>query len=309
MAAILDPEALRHRDLDRGDVVAVPDRLEVRVREAEVQELVETHLPEEVVDPVQLRLVDVLVDLRRELARRLEIVAERLLDHDARRLLGQPRVGQALDHPAEQERRDLEIEHRALRVADRAGDSLVRRGVAEVAAHVRHPADEPVEHALVNLLAGSPRSPRGHGCAGRRASSRDGDADDRAAQQAPLLEAVERMERHHLGEVARDPEDHEHVCDGLTASRAPGSCRARARSDCCGHSASFCGVNRLGQCSSPGIGPASPHLGESPRGACKQAGYRPNIPKDYCLQRVAMQPSVHINRPRTGGRPGDQAES
>ena len=52
----------------------------------QVEDLVESHLAEEVVDPEELRLVDVLVQLRGQRAGRLEVVAERLLDHD-------PRVG------------------------------------------------------------------------------------------------------------------------------------------------------------------------------------------------------------------------
>ena len=66
VAAILDAEALGHRDLHALDVVPVPDRLEHRVREAQEEELLEAHLPEEVVDAVDLRLVDVLVQLRGE---------------------------------------------------------------------------------------------------------------------------------------------------------------------------------------------------------------------------------------------------
>ena len=62
-AAVLDPEVLRHRDLDALEVVAAPERLEDRVGEAQVQDLLETHLPEVVVDPEQLRLVDVRVQL------------------------------------------------------------------------------------------------------------------------------------------------------------------------------------------------------------------------------------------------------
>ena len=68
--AVLDAEALGHRDLDARDVVAVPDRLEDRVREAQEQELRDAELPEVVVDPVELVLVEVLVHLGRELARR-----------------------------------------------------------------------------------------------------------------------------------------------------------------------------------------------------------------------------------------------
>ena len=90
VAAVLDPEVLGHRDLDGRDVVAVPDRLEHRVREAQVEDLVEAHLPEVVVDAVELRLVDVLVQLVGERAGRLEVVPERLLDDDARALRCRP---------------------------------------------------------------------------------------------------------------------------------------------------------------------------------------------------------------------------
>ncbi len=64
VATVLDAEALGHRDLHAGDVVAVPHRLEHGVGEAQVEELVDAHLAEEVVDPVELWLLDVLVDFR-----------------------------------------------------------------------------------------------------------------------------------------------------------------------------------------------------------------------------------------------------
>ena len=129
VTAVLDAEALGHRDLHGGEVVAAPDRLERRVGEAQVEDLRRAHLPEEVVDPVQLGLVDVAVHLRGQLARGLQVVAEGLLD-DHPRAVGQAGVGQALDDAAEQERRDLEVEHRRLRVVDRRGHPLEGRGVA-----------------------------------------------------------------------------------------------------------------------------------------------------------------------------------
>ena len=85
-AAVVDAEVLGHRDLDAVEVVAAPDRLEDRVGEAQVQDLLEAHLPEVVVDPEQLRLVDVLVQLVGQVARGLLVVAERLLDDEARAL-------------------------------------------------------------------------------------------------------------------------------------------------------------------------------------------------------------------------------
>ncbi len=211
VTSVLDAEVLGHRDLDARDVVAAPDRLEHRVRKAQVEDLLEPHLPEVVVDPVELRLVDRLVQLGGERMRRFLVVAERLLDDDARGLR-QPRVGEALDDPPEQERRDLEIEDRQLCALDRGADAVVRRSVAEVSLHVREPGSQTVEHRGVERLARSLDRLA-------RALAQlvdvpvvDGDADDRAIEQAATLEPVQRPERHHLREIAGDPEDHEHVC-------------------------------------------------------------------------------------------------
>ena len=65
VAAVGDAEVLGHGDLHAVDVVAVPHGLEHRVREAQVEDLLEAHLAEVVVDPEDLRLVDVLRAARR----------------------------------------------------------------------------------------------------------------------------------------------------------------------------------------------------------------------------------------------------
>jgi hypothetical protein len=233
VAAVLDAEALGHRDLHRGHVVAVPDRLEHRVGEAQVERLDQAHLPEEMVDPVQLGLVEVLMDLVVERAGGGEVVAERLLDDDTR-VLGEPRAGEAADHAAEQKGRDLEVEHGARGVAEHLGEPLVGRRVGEVAVQIGHPRGQAREDGAVERLAGS-RDRR----AGMRAQVVlgpvvDGDADDRAVEQPAPLEPVQRAERHDLGEVARDPEDHEDVGrGGVAAVRA----RPRLRFGCGGHTA------------------------------------------------------------------------
>ena len=230
VAAILDAEALGHRDLHRRDVVAVPDRLEHRVREPQEEDLGEPHLPEEVVDPVELRLVEVLVDRLVELAGRGEVVPERLLDDDPR-ALGQAGLRQTLDHGAEQERRDLEVEDRRERVADLPRQARERLLVAEVAGHVREPGRETVEHLRVDGLARA--LDRRSRVLAQVADGPvvDGHADDRAAQQAAPLEPVQRAEGHHLGEVAGDAEHDEHV------GRLPVVARrvARPRCECRGH--------------------------------------------------------------------------
>ena len=59
--AALDVDRLRHVDLDVGDVVAVPDRLEQPVGEPQRQDVLRRLLAEEVIDPVDRLLVEHLV--------------------------------------------------------------------------------------------------------------------------------------------------------------------------------------------------------------------------------------------------------
>ena len=210
VAAVLDAEALGHRDLHALEVGAAPERLQHRVGEAQVENLVRAHLPQEVVDAVELRLVDVLVELRRELPRRRAVVAERLLDDDAR-VLRQPRLRQALHDGAEEEGRDLEVEDRALRAVDRLGQALVRGRVGEVAGDIGEPVGEALEDLRVELLARAFDRLAGAVLQLVDGPVVHGHADDRTVDQAPPLEAVERHERHHLREVARDSEGHEDV--------------------------------------------------------------------------------------------------
>ena len=106
---VLDAEVLRHRDLHALDVVPVPHGLEHRVGEAQVEDLLEAHLPEVVVDPEELRLVDVLVQLVGERPRRGRSCPNGF-STTTRRVLRQPGLRQTLHDAAEQERRDLEVE-------------------------------------------------------------------------------------------------------------------------------------------------------------------------------------------------------
>ena len=81
-AAVLDADRLGHRDLHVVDVAAVPERLEDAVAEPEDQQVADGLLAQVVVDAVDLRLAEDLADLAVEPLRRVEVVAERLLDDD-----------------------------------------------------------------------------------------------------------------------------------------------------------------------------------------------------------------------------------
>src|SRR5204862_3744822 len=153
MAAVLDAERLRHRDLHGRQVVAAPNRLEHRARETQVDDLLHPHLCEVMVDAEELRLVDVPMELFCKLARGGEVVAEWLL-HDDAGVLRQTRIRETLDNGRKEEGRDLEVEDGNARVADCSADTSVRRRVAEVALDVGESRSQAREDALVERLAG-----------------------------------------------------------------------------------------------------------------------------------------------------------
>ena len=67
-------------------MLAVPDRLEERVREPQVHDVLDRLLPQEVVDPEQPLLGNDRRQALVQLARRREVGAERLLDDEPRAL-------------------------------------------------------------------------------------------------------------------------------------------------------------------------------------------------------------------------------
>ena len=143
-AALADAEVLGERDLHARDVVAVPDRLEERVGEAEVEDVHDRLLAEVVVDPEDRLLGEDRPGDRVQLDRRREVAAERLFDDDAR-VAREPRRAEALDHGLEQRRRDGEVVRRPLRLAERRLQRREGRRAAVIAADVADQREQLVE--------------------------------------------------------------------------------------------------------------------------------------------------------------------
>ena len=80
-------------------MVPVPDGLEHLVREPQVDDVLDRLLPEEVVDPEDLFVVQHQEEPLVELAGRSQVVAERLLDHDPG-AIRQPGAADLLDDRA-----------------------------------------------------------------------------------------------------------------------------------------------------------------------------------------------------------------
>ena len=145
-AAPGDAEALGHRDLHAGDLVAVPDRLEQAVGEAEGQQVLDRLLAQEVVDPEDLALVEDPADGLVELARAGQVATEGLLDDDAG-AVGQAVLLQLGDHGGEQRRRDGEVVRGAagLRLLEPGRELVVRLVLEVVALHVLQPGAQRVD--------------------------------------------------------------------------------------------------------------------------------------------------------------------
>ena len=182
-AAVLDPDRLGHGDLHVVDVAAVPDGLEDPVAEPEDQQVADGLLAQVVVDAVDLPLAEDLADLAVEADRRLEVVAERLLDDDPPpaalvALVVEARPAQLGDDLGERRRLRREVEEPvaagALLLVDLVealGEAVVTRGVGEVAAVVDDPLGELVPRVVVDGLDAAVLVERVAGAPSRNVSS------------------------------------------------------------------------------------------------------------------------------------------
>ena len=169
MPRALHADRLRHGDLHVIDPVAVPDRLEQPIGEAERHDALDRVLAQKMIDAEDLVLVQRAQDAGIQLARRFEAVAERLLDHHAAPeprlavlvlvLIGELRLAELLHHGAEEAVGDREIEDDiALRavglfcLGQCAANLLVQLGLGEVALDVGHFLREPLPCRVVDLV-------------------------------------------------------------------------------------------------------------------------------------------------------------
>ena len=89
-------DRFRDRDLHALDIRRLPQRAENRIAEAQHHQVLHGFLAEVVVDPVDLRFVEMLADRRVDFLRGRQIVAQRLFEHDPRIAVDQPRRRQVI---------------------------------------------------------------------------------------------------------------------------------------------------------------------------------------------------------------------
>jgi hypothetical protein len=190
-AATLHVELLGHRDLQALDVVAVPDRLQERIREPEVDEVLHRLLAEVVVDPEDGAVVERLGQRLLQAVRGREVAAERLLD-DHPRAVRAADLRQRRDDRREQARRDREVVQRALRAAERLPQPLEGRRIGVV------PRDHAQARAQLRVRRGIELTGRlealPHALAQRVEIAVARDADHRHVEPPALHEVLQRRE-------------------------------------------------------------------------------------------------------------------
>ena len=209
-APTLDVDRLRERDLHRLDVVSVPDRFEDLVREAQIHDVLDRLLAQEVVDPVDLILPEHAPEPFVQLAGRREVRSERFLHHHPSPL-GQTCPTEGLDDRAEQRRRCREVEDGPRRFTQRLPQPLVRSRVFGVGRDVGEALGESLEDLVVHGPLGLLHRLAGHRAQLIRWSFLPAHADHVARQRASELEPVQGRQGHATPEIARDPEADERV--------------------------------------------------------------------------------------------------
>ena len=262
LAALLDAHRLRRGDLYVIDPVAVPDRLEQPVGETECHDALDGVLSQKVIDPKDLVFVQRAQDSSVQLARRVQAMAERLLDHHATPepvlpvlvlvLIGELRLAELVHHGAEESIGDREIEDDValgamglFGIVKSTAKRFVQLGLGQIALDIGHFLRKPLPRRLVDVID----IEFGHGIADKafqhvvkmiapafRRSRRPRHADQRKflRQHLGAREIVECRNQQALGQVATGAEDHHGAGIGrfgLPCRRALNELRGAVRSD------------------------------------------------------------------------------
>src|SRR3569833_3312651 len=148
-AAAAHPEILAQRDLDAGDIVAIPDRFEKRIGETEIEDVHDRLFPEKMIDAENVVFAEHRQRDAIELARRDKVASERFFDDDAPALAAAPGGAEPFALRREQPGRYGEIICGALRPAQRAFESFEGDGVGVIAAHVAQRRQQALERVVI----------------------------------------------------------------------------------------------------------------------------------------------------------------
>ena len=226
------------------DVVAVPDRLEHAVGEAQHHDVLHRLLAEVVIDPVNLIPGEEAQQVRIQCAGRFEIEAERLFNDQpapaAVVFIGETGLAKLARHRSEQVGWRRQIKQAivlrpaaAAELGEFALKLVVGRRIRQIARHVSAIAKQRVGGFCIHAIGGKFVERRPHAVPKFVAGPwRAGDADERETlgQQLPDREIIKRGQQQPLGEIAGRTEDDEGARIG-GARRPSGGDRNARRGD------------------------------------------------------------------------------
>ncbi len=147
-AAVLNAKGFRHGDLDAANIKAVPQRLERRIGEPRVEDVLNRLLAHIVVDAEDRALGEMLEQCPVQRLSRLLIAAEWLLD-DETRINVKTGLGQRGNDDAKQARRNREIVQRPLGAAKRLLQISKSPRIVIVAVHISQQPQQLGESGVV----------------------------------------------------------------------------------------------------------------------------------------------------------------
>ena len=201
-------ERLGHVHLDTRDVITVPEGLQERVREPEVEEILDRLLAQVMVDAEDRGLREDPVDGRVQRPCARQVPPERLLQDDPRTVRAS-RGGEVRDHLGEERRRDGEVVERVPGLSELAAKRMEGLDVVVRALDVAQPRGERLDGRPVDRPGRSDAPPGPLPQALEVA--RPGDADDRHVEALVADQPEEGGEDLLEGEVSRRAEEHERV--------------------------------------------------------------------------------------------------
>ena len=222
LSAAFDADVFGHRDLHVVDVAPVPDGLEDPIGKAEHEDVLYGLFAQVVVDAIDLLFGEDAVDCLVERLRALQVVPERLLDHDAFPALagfGNARRAEPVDDHGKELRRGRQVEDAVAVGSPLPIHPLQLRGQPAVARLVveRHPdVGDPVGQALpdgaIDWLAPGELLHRllhvGAELVFRQRRIGDADHAEAGRQIAIERQVVERWHQLACGQVPGRAEDH-----------------------------------------------------------------------------------------------------
>jgi hypothetical protein len=206
-------------------VAAIPDRLEDRVGKPEDEQVLDGLLAQEVVNPKDRVLREVLVKQRVERAGRREVTSEGLLQDDPAAAV-QPHPGKPLDDRGELVGRDRQVEQRMPGPPKLFRESIEEARLPVLTADVRQGSGELVEVRLMELVACLAYCGPGPLDEVVLPQGRASDADDGPVETATHHQPIDRWKQLLAGQIARCAEEHERI---RAALRGCGRCARQGR--------------------------------------------------------------------------------